>query len=97
MPRINADAITTRQSLDDAMAALIEEGWKPPCAGEPEAWFSLTAATIVEAVTACQSCQVLAQCAAYAVADPQTAANGVWAALPDDDQREVLARQRRCA
>ena len=89
---VASDAITTRERLDNALIAMLDENQAPPCHTAPDAWFSDDGPTIATAVAACLRCPVLNECRAYALADPRTSRYGVWASIPDELQRHILAR-----
>jgi len=92
MPRVTSDAITTRERLDAALIAMLDDGQVPPCAADPERWFALDAPTISWAASECGRCPVMQQCSDYATSDTVTAKYGTWAGVPDPHQRDVLAR-----
>ena len=92
MPRVAADAITTRERLDAALIAMLDEGQVPPCAADGEKWFSSEPATIAWASGECGRCLVVQQCADYASTDSVTSRYGIWAGIPDEHQRHILAR-----
>ena len=92
MPRVTSDAITTRERLDAALIAMLDDGQVPPCSADPEKWFALDPATIAWASGECGRCPVMQQCSDYATSDTVTSRHGTWAGVPDQHQRDVLAR-----
>ncbi len=51
--------------------------YQPPCASEPERWWSYDDESVEAAVTGCRRCRVLQLCGAYADAAKET--HGIWA------------------
>lgn len=67
----------------------------PPCASDPDLWFSTNALKIARAIAICQTCPILDQCAQIAADTQETW--GVWAGELHDTTREdrAVARERR--
>lgn len=70
----------------------LEEAGETPCMSNPDVWFAASSpAATRQAVAACKGCDVLAQCAAYALRTGQR--YGVWGGMSSPDG-QLLGPQR---
>ena len=68
--------MNAQEALTGALVAQAEAGILPPCRYGVDEWFSDDPELRAVAVTCCQRCEVLAECAA--AADEQQERHGVW-------------------
>lgn len=62
-----------------------------PCAAEPDAWYSTSAAVLAQVIAVCQTCPALVRCQALGEGED----HGIWGGIPrGDDQRHALGLPR---
>lgn len=78
--------------VDDAPAYT---GAEPCMKADPDLFFALPGQrdVIAEAKRLCRTCPVMGQCLRWAMAHPELAQDGVWAATTEDERRQM--RQTR--
>ena len=73
--------MTAESTLAAVLRTAIAAKQIPPCASNPDLWFSDRAAEREAAAWRCRSCPVIDACAAYADALQPPPRHGVWASV----------------